>query len=376
MNITVPISESDRSAETLNFLQTFIDTVPNPLFHADRDGRFRFCNPAFAELFGHDPSDIIGKTLADLVPSVIADNPVLDRHPGRHVVPLKLFKKTGGLREVEFHYATLPCPEGQVDGIAGMVIDITEIGKRQVSQLQQQKRDALEMVAGGIAHNLNNAIGVITGNLETALQYEIPATSPARESVTDALNAGMRAKDLTRQLMGFARKSHETVAPLPLSILVKETLKTLHFQSITVEYDIDSGLEPVMADVTQIHQLLITLIDHAAQSMGRQGGRLQVKLKHVDITPEKARKLKLSGPGPFKALVVTHTDCRENEHQRPTAGETIECHRAWDPGTTLGLDRVYSIVQYHNAAIEIEKIPENGSRVTVYFPVIRETVKE
>jgi PAS domain S-box-containing protein len=376
MDITVSSNGSDQTAVSLIFFQTLVDTIPNPLFHADSDGRFRFCNPAFAELFGHDPADIIGKTIADLVPSVVAGNTFLDQHPGRHIVPLKLWRKTGGLLEVEFHYATIPGPDGQVDGIAGMVIDITEIGKRQVAQFQQQKRNALEIVAGGIAHNLNNSIGVIVGNLETALQYEIPDASPARESVTDALNAGLRTKDLIRQLLIFARKSHEAIALLPLSILVKETLKTLHFQSIGVEYDITPDLEPVMADVSQIHQLLISLIDHAAQSMGRQGGRLQVTLKHVDITLEMARKLKLSGPGPFKALVVTHTDCQENEHQKPTAGETIECPQAWNPGTTLGLERVYSIVQYHNAAIEIERIPGNGSRVTVYFPVIRETGKE
>ncbi len=293
------------------------------------------------------------------------------------MIPLTLLKKTGGLREVAFHYATIPGPEGQVDGIAGIVIDITETGKRRVTPFYQQKRDALEIVADGIAHNLNNAMGVMIGNLETALQYEIPDAGPSRETVTDALYAGMRAKDLIRQLMAFVRKPHEGIEPLPLSILIKGTLKTLHLQSITVEYDIAPDLEPVMVDVTQVHQLLISLIDHAAQSMGRQGGRLQITLKHVDINSERAGKLKLSGPGPFQALVVAHTDCPENEHQNPPAAESIESQRAGHPDASLGIDRVYSAVHHHhhNAAIEIEKFSGNGSQVTVYFPVIRETGK-
>ncbi len=93
MDITASTNGSDQRAVSLTFLQTLIDTVPNPLFHADRDGRFRFCNPAFAELFGHAPADIIGKTIADLVPSVIAGNALLHQHPGRHVVEWAL-KKT------------------------------------------------------------------------------------------------------------------------------------------------------------------------------------------------------------------------------------------------------------------------------------------
>lgn len=375
MNIAVQKSVNDRSAGSFDFLQILIDTIPNPLFHADRDGRFRFCNPAFAELFGHEPAYVIGKTLADLVPSAIAWNTVLNQQPGRHMVPLTLLRKTGELRDVVFDYATIPGPEGQVEGIAGMVINITEIGKKRVTPFYQQKRDALEIVSVGIVHNLNNAMGVMIGNLETALQYEIPDAAPSRETVTDALNAGKRGKDLIRQLMTFVRKSHEGIEPLALSILIKGTLKTLHLQSITVEYDIAPELEPVMVDVAQIHQLLISLIDHAAQSMGQQGGRLQISLKRVDITPEMAEKLKLSSPGPFQALVVTHTDCPENEHQNPQAVESIENPPVWCPGTTLGIDRVNSIVQHHNAAIEIEKISGNGSQVTIYFPVILETGK-
>lgn len=238
---------------------------------------------------------------------------------------------------------------------------------------QAQKMEAIGSLAGGIAHDLNNMMAVMIGNLETALQYEIPDSSPSRETLTDALNAGLRAKNLIRQLRDFARKSHEAIAPLPLSILVKETLKTLHFQSITVAYDIVPDLESVMADVTQIHQLLICLIDNAAQSMGCRGGRLQVTLKQVDITPEKAGELKLSSPGPFKTLVVTHADSPESEHQKPLSGEPVENPNVGSPETPLGFDRVLSIVQHHNAAIEIERIAGNGSRVTVYFPVIRET---
>jgi PAS domain S-box-containing protein len=375
MNITAPTNRSDQTPEILTFLQTLVDTIPNPLFLTDRDGRYQFCNPAFAELFGHDPAYIIGKTLADLVPSDFVGNTVLDQNPGRHIVPLTFLNKTGELWNVEFHYGTVPGPEGQVDGIAGMVIDITEIRKRLDTPFYKQKLDALKTMVGGLTHNLNNMIGVMIGNLETALQYEIPDESPSRETVTHALNAGLRAKDVIRQFVAFARKSHEAIAPLPLSVLVKETLETFHFQSITVEYDIAPDLEPVMADCTQIYQLLISLIDHAAQSMGQQGGRLQITLKHVDIAPNKARKLKLSKPGPFEALVVTHTDCPENEHQKSPAGEPIENPHVWNPGTTAGLNRIYSIVQYHNAAIEIEKVSGNGSRVTVYFPVIRETGK-
>jgi PAS domain S-box-containing protein len=164
MNITVPTNGSDGTIGSFAFLKALIDTVPNPLFHADRDGRYRFCNPAFGEVFGHDPTFIIGKTIAELMPSVMAGNTVLDQHPGRHVVPLTLWRKTGGFREVEFHYATVPGPEGQTDGIVGMAIDITEIGKRQLARFHQQKRDALELVAGGIAHNLNNALSVMIGN--------------------------------------------------------------------------------------------------------------------------------------------------------------------------------------------------------------------
>ncbi len=369
MIIPAPASGSDQTSESLIFLQTLVDTIPNPLFHADRDGRFRFCNPAFAELFGHDPSDIIGKTLADLVPSIFTGNTVLDQHPGRHMVPLTLSRKTGELRNVTFHYATLPGPDGQVAGIAGMAIDITEIEKKRVTPFFQQKREALDIVAGSIAHSLNNAMGAIIGNLETALQYEILDACPSRETVTDALNAGMHAKDLILQLITFVRKSHDGIEPLPLSTLIRGTLLTLHLRPITVEYDIAPDLEPLMADVTQMYQLLISLIDHAVRSMGRREGRIQISLKYVHITPEMAGKLKLSGPGRFQALrVVTHTVCPNSEQQKGS-------NREPEPENAFKFESIDGIVQHHNAAMEIKKISGNGSQVTVFFPSIREAGK-
>ena len=147
-------------------------------------------------------------------------------------------------------------------------------------------------MAGGIAHDFNNILAAIIGYSEVALD-EIPESSPARQSIQEVLNAGNRAKELVRQILTFSRKSEQYFAPVQIHLIVKEALKLLRASipaSIDIRQDIDCQCGTIIADPTELHQIVINLCTNAAQEMEDKDGVLSVSLEQLDLSAYNLQK--------------------------------------------------------------------------------------
>jgi PAS domain S-box-containing protein len=219
-------TERRRSEEKIKrqaeFLQILMDAKPYPIFYKDRQGRYLGCNRAFEQFSGMSQAQIAGKKVYDVAPQDLADvyqradNDLFTR-PGMHTYEAAVQSVDGERHDVIFHKATFEGPDGRLAGIVGAVIDITahKRSEKERQKLQEElalarKMESIGRLAGGVAHDFNNMLGVIIGNVELALR-KIEPPRPLLTNLEEIRNAATRSADLTGQLLAFARK--QTAAP-------------------------------------------------------------------------------------------------------------------------------------------------------------------
>ncbi len=208
----------ERSRATL---KQVLDATPQSIFWKDKDGTYLGCNSVFSETLGLDDHDVVTRT--DIRRNIIE--------------PLQLAE--GEQRTVRTTKVPLVDSQGEVYGVLGTYEDITE-GKRaeearerlQIQLGQTQKMEAIGTLARGIAHNFNNILSIILGNIEVALSDDDPKKH--RQDLEKAIKATKRARELVQQILAFSRKTDPQKVPLQLSLVVKETLKMLRSTISTI----------------------------------------------------------------------------------------------------------------------------------------------
>ncbi len=242
------------------------------------------------------------------------------------------------------------------------------------SKLQHaQKMEAIGTLAGGIAHDFNNILGSIVLNTELALD-DVEKGGEAEYSLEQVLNASQRAKDLVEQILTFSRNAEVTRRPLNIKVIVKETLRMLRAMlpsTIVIRPTIADNVGTILANPTQIQQLIINLCTNAAHAMSEKGGPLEIRLENTTAD--------LSAP--------ETSDCRPGEYVRLMVidsghGMTPEFkERIFDPffttkrigeGTGLGLSVVHGIVINHEGTMQVDSQPGKGTQFSAFFPVIQD----
>lgn len=238
---------------------------------------------------------------------------------------------------------------------------------------QAQKMEAIGTLAGGIAHDFNNILAAIIGYAEiTKLKIDQPALNRYLDQVLSACD---RAKNLVGQILTFSRVTELERRPVDIASITKEATKLLRAtipSIVEIRQKTASDVHAVLADPTQIHQVLINLCTNAAHAMREKGGRLGIELENVEITPDITHtRLDLS-PGPYVMLTVSDTG---------VGIAPAVLHRIFDPffttkekgeGTGLGLSVVYGIVKEFRGSITVESELGVGTTFRVYLPAIVE----
>ena len=235
---------------------------------------------------------------------------------------------------------------------------------------QAQKMEAIGTLAGGIAHDFNNILTPIIGFAELA-QEEIPENNPAHEEISEVLKAGKRAKDLVRQILTFSREKEQERHAVNLVVIVKEALKLLRSSlpssiEIRTSFNQDCGL--VMADPTQIHQILMNLCTNAYHAMRESGGTLGVRLAQKEIGPEDYIANIALKPGKYVLLEVSDTGHGIDQAVIDRVFEPYFTTKAESEGTGLGLSVVHGIVTSHHGHITVYSELGKGSTFHVYLP--------
>ncbi len=231
--------------------------------------------------------------------------------------------------------------------------------------LQAQKMESVGRLAGGVAHDFNNLLTVINGRSEVML-LDLPADSALREDVTEIRNAGVRAAALTQQLLAFSRQQVLQPRVLDLNQVVADTerlLLRLLGEDVELSVALGAELGRVLADPSQLHQVLMNLVVNARDAMP-SGGRLTIATSNVDAEGAGSAP----PPGRYVRLSVTDTGIGMDAETRRRIFEPFFTTKPLGRGTGLGLSTVYGIVDQSGGRIEVTSEVEAGSTFQIDLP--------
>jgi PAS domain S-box-containing protein len=254
------------------------------------------------------------------------------------------------------------------------VQDITEERKLQAQLRQAQKMEAVGALAGGIAHDFNNILSPILG-LSEMLMEDLPQGVPARESAREIFRAGERGRELVKQILAFSRHSEQENLPVRISPIVKEALQLCR-STIPTNIEIrrhiaaDPGL--VLADPTQIHQIVMNLVTNAYHAVEADVGEIMVRMEPYPVGGEDPVEEGLP-PGRYVRLSVSDTGPGISPEIREKVFEPYFTTKEQGKGTGLGLAVVYGIVRSHGGEIRISGGLERGAEFAVYLPLIADS---
>jgi PAS domain S-box-containing protein len=256
--------------------------------------------------------------------------------------------------------------------LLGIWHDITQRKMFEDHLIQSQKMEAIGTLAGGVAHDFNNILSIIIGNAELAVQDQLDGHS-LTPRLTEILTAGTRAKEVIRQLFSFSRKEPPNHSPVLLSPLVAESLRLLRAtipSTIEIRKQISDDGITLLADATQIHQVLINLCTNAAQAMGDDGGVIEIDVSTERLDLHTAQCFDIP-KGTYARIRVKDTGCGIKPSLLERIFDPYFTTKKAHGGTGMGLSIVHSIVTRHNGVIDVDSRPGQGTVFNLLLPTTK-----
>jgi len=259
---------------------------------------------------------------------------------------------------------------GTLKKIIHIMTDISERKRLEKELLQAHKMEAIGTLAGGIAHDFNNILTSLLGYTQLVLM-ELEKGTEIEEDLQEVHQAGLRAKDLVRQILTFARRSEEEIMSVRLDLIVKEVFKFLRSSipaNIAIRHNIQSK-SLVMANATQIHQVVMNLCTNASHAMNTEGGTLKIALKDISIDHPHAKSIENISPGQYLQLTVSDTGPGIPVAILDRIFEPYFTTKNHEEGTGMGLALVKSIVEDAKGRVTVESRINQGATFKILFPV-------
>ena len=345
------------------------------------EGRTVYANRAMLGLLEVDGiEDLAGTTHRDFVnPEHHAS--VAREHEKRRMgiassYEVELVGRRGSRRNVVISGAPVRAPGGDVVGMVGTFMDVTERRRLEAQLLHAQRLESIGRLAGGVAHDFNNLLTAILGYAELA-RADLPVPHPAQASLRQVQAAAERATGLTRQLLAFARRQVIAPSRLDLNQLVLDLhpmLERLLGEDIELATRTEPGLWRVRADASQIEQVVLNLAVNARDAMP-EGGRLVVQTSNamLERTIDRGEEI---APGRYVLLEVSDTGCGMDEPTLARAFEPFFTTKSQERGTGLGLSTCYGIVRQSAGHVFGFSEPGRGTTFKVFLPIATGEIEE
>ena len=364
------------------------DTLKESILILDKNLEVVKANDAAYELLSKNHEDILGQKCYQL----FVDNPSTCTD-----CPLQTVKRIGKRHEMEvdrpFLGKTLrvtcaPVFQGsELLGYVHSAIDISHQRSLERQLVQAQKMEAIATLAGGIAHDFNNILGTILGNADLLL-YRLPdrfseiTSGPDQLSVDDIeehlaaiKKASLRARDLVSQILAFSRQTTTKSKDVIITPVIKEAVKLLQSSlpaTIELHTELAHDIGYILADPTQVHQVLMNLCTNAVDALENKHGRIEISLYETRVgSQENKLSLELKN-GEYVVLSVRDNGIGMSNDIKDRIFDPFYTTREVDgDGTGMGLAVLHGIVTAHNAVIDVSSEPDKGSVFKVYFPKVK-----
>jgi two-component system cell cycle sensor histidine kinase/response regulator CckA len=373
-NITERKSAEEALRRSEAEFRSAVEDAPYGIYRVSKEGTLLKLNPALQKMLGYDSAEELqGKNLASGV----------FRHAAEYQRFAELLIRTKEIKDIEMEWKqqdgtpiTVRCSGRCVNDESGhpayfemFAEDVTEKRVLERQLRMAQKMEAIGRLSGGIAHDFNNHLGVIIG-YSRVLKKALGADNVLAEHALEIEKAGQRAASLTKQLLAFSRQQVLTPAILNLNTLASDMegmLPRLLGEDIEVSLTLDSNLESVKADQSQVEQVIMNLAVNARDAMPG-GGKLKICTANVDFDQAYTRTHPGSKTGSYVLLAVTDTGTGMDAATLTHIFEPFYTTKERGKGTGLGLATVYGIVKQSNGYIWVDSAPGRGTSFEIYLP--------
>ncbi|GMV94962.1 MAG: hypothetical protein AMXMBFR82_47400 [Candidatus Hydrogenedentota bacterium] len=383
-DITARKQAENALRESEHRFRSFVENANDIVYALDPNGTFTYVSPNWFEFMGEMADDALGRPSEQYV------------HPddryicGRFIREMRttntpqrsgeyrVYHRDGTIRWHVSNGAPVRDETGRVTRYVCIARDVTETKQAEAERerlhaqlAQSQKMESVGRLAGGVAHDFNNMLGVILGHIELTLE-QIDPSSQLYADLQEVQTAAQRSADLTRQLLAFARRQAVMPRKLDLNETVKHMLNMLRRligEDIELRWNPAAGLDPIRIDPAQIDQLLANLVVNARDAIDHSGGTVSIETGFAEFDEEYCATRAGFVPGRYVVLTVSDDGRGMDEATRAQIFEPFFTTKGVGEGTGLGLATVYGIVKQNDGFINVYSEPGQGTSFRIYLPV-------
>ncbi len=365
-----------QAEQALRLTQFTVDRSADAAFWISQDARLFYVNEAACRSLGYTRNELLTMRVHDIdpgfPPAVWQAHWQQLRQQGSRTFESQHRARCGDVFPVEItvNYLTY---EGQ-EYHCVFARDITERKSLEAQLRQAQKMEAIGTLAGGIAHDFNNILAAIMGFTELT-QLMVRQESTVWQNLQQVQIASQRAKALVQQILAFSRQHSHERNPVPFHTIVQEVLRLLQASlptTIVIDYQGIEQADVVLADSTQLHQVLMNICTNAEYAMREMGGTLELRLHTADIDIPLVTRRATLPPGAYVRLSIRDTGCGMGADVLERIFEPFYTTKPQSDGTGMGLAVVHGIMAEHHGAVTVESIVGKGSTFTLYLPRLTE----
>jgi PAS domain S-box-containing protein len=375
-NATAELSEVQSLQHRLEQYRMLVENSLDLMVRITRDGQMLYLSPNVRTVLGYEPNELVGTSIfAGVHPDDLAEVAAKFALPEAQVT-CRYRHKDGSWRWLETSGRDFVADGGELQG-ALIARDVTQRHQAEEEKLkleaqlrQAQKLEALGALAGGVAHDFNNILGSMIAYTHLAL-LETQSQPSVQHCLAQVLNAGDRARDLVQQILTFRREHPAQLRPVLLHSVILDVLNLLRpTMARSVSVDLVSGPEAalVMADASQMHQLVLNLCSNALHALPGHGGRLQLRLASLNTSVDATGAAPGLAPGNWVHLAVRDNGRGMDDETLQRIFEPFFTTKGEGHGTGLGLAVVRNVVTAHRGVITVESKPGHGTTFHVYLP--------